>query len=141
MTRISERRLWALTFILGFGCALIFWPKPAQAAEQDWLSATLGSRHANRDRDYNEFNYGIGIERALPWDKWRAAGGFYCNSYYRTTWYAIGVREIWTYGNWKLGLAAGAVSGYTPGRLDPVFAPILAWEGKHYGVNVFPLTP
>ena len=117
----------------------LFVPQKAHGA--DWVSVTVGSYHANRDRGYNEFNYGVGIERDLPWDKWRFAGGFYRNSYDRTTWYTLGVREVLTYGNWKLGVAAGGVTGYTSGRVDSIVAPILAWEGKRYGVNVFPLTP
>jgi len=115
--------------------------QPAKADERDWVSATVGSYHENRDRGYNEFNYGLGAELALPWEKWRFAGGFYENSYERTTWYALAVREVWSVGNWKLGIAAGGVTGYTSGRVDSVVAPIIAWEGKRFGVNLFPVTP
>jgi hypothetical protein len=137
----KEEKDWALALILAAVYALIFWPNPAQADERDWVSVTLASYHAERDRGYNEINYGAGIESALPWDKWRVAGGFYRNSYYRTTWYALGVREIWTAGRWKLGVALGGATGYTRGRINLVAAPIAAWEGDRYGITVFPLTP
>lgn len=126
-------------FWLGLLLGLVLgWVTPAHAGE--WLSLTLGSHHFDRDRDYNEFNYGIGYERTLS-PEWRFAGGVYKNSYYRTSWYAVWVREMWTYGSWKAGTAFGGVSGYTHGRVDPVAAPIIAWEGKDFGVNLFPVSP
>lgn len=102
---------------------------------------TLGSYHKDRDRGYNEFNYGLGIEHTLSDEKWRVAGGFYRNSYFRTSWYGLIVREVWSIGNWKVGMAGGFLTGYTKGRADHVVAPILAWEGKTFGVNLFPVTP
>lgn len=122
---------------------LLLLPCLAWAGERNgewWGVATLASHHADRDRGYNERNFGLGAEYHLD-EKWHLAGGFYENSYYRQTIYAAIGYEAVQWGPLHLGAAVVAVTGYVEGKVRFVLAPIAAIEYGRFGVNFVPLTP
>jgi hypothetical protein len=71
---------------------------------------------------YNEFNYGAGIEQSIT-DRWSMAGGWYRNSEYRGSTYAYGRYAFYKQGQWNLGIAVGAVSGYQRASVIPMVFP------------------
>lgn len=97
---------------------------------ETWITASVVSHHAVRG--YCEFNPGLGIEHGTS--TLRAVGGFYRNSfcewsgYAGASWLPIGEKV-------KFGITAAAFSGY---RSEFMFAalPVLAIEGRHYGLNL-----
>jgi len=109
-----------------------------QACATDlWLSATVASYHSNRDAEYNERNYGLGFEYGAA-DRWRAVGGVYDNSYYRTTVYGGALYLYPVSQSIKVGVMLGLASGYSHvvGPLAPVALPTIAIEGKQFGANI-----
>lgn len=112
-------------------CALV--PKSV-AAEETWLAVTVRSYHFNRDKDYNEENYGLGIERQGR-HAWGWAAGFYENSYYRTTVYAGPTYTFADWGTIKLRACACLATGYKhPIGFYPL--PTIGIEGKQVGANI-----
>ena len=113
---------------------------PAQAApsaDGDWLVFTLASRH--HKRGYNERNWGIGAEYGLTED-WRAAAGTYRNSFSQQTFYAGAMYLPLRYGDWRIGGAVLAATGYDQ---SPVFLPfpVISYERKEWGFNLGPILP
>ena len=103
-------------------------------AEELWLTATVRSYHLNRDKDYNENNFGLGVEKQSV-GPWGWAAGFYENSHYRTTVYAGP-----TY-RWRLAEGVSFMpclclaTGYS--HLIGIYPlPTFAIEGKQVGMNV-----
>jgi len=98
------------------------------------LAATLTSYHFKRDPDYNERNYGLGLECTFTRD-WRGHAGFYRNTFNRNTTYAFASNTPWRLGPWKVGYVFGAGTGYTH-AVDPVAGGFLIREWKDFGINV-----
>ena len=79
-----------------------------------WVTMPLTSWH-KENKDYNERNWGIGLEHKQT-ETWSWVGGTYRNSFYKQSYYLGGVyaplkleiREV----NIKLGLLLGLFSGY-----------------------------
>jgi hypothetical protein len=95
--------------------------------------ATLTSYHFER-KDYNETNLGLGLEYHHSPD-WRGGFGFYENSYYHRTYYAMALWMPLHHGNWHFGMAGSVVSGYEE---NPVFVPIptISYEHGRAGLNL-----
>lgn len=101
-------------------------PVTASAASPRWtLDGNLASYHTERwaRHSLNQNNLGLGVTwRASPSRDWSVSGGFYKNSYRRTSVYVL---ASWTPLHWSLpagwSLAAGATagldSGYRPDEL------------------------
>ena len=106
---------------------------PTLAHADWWLTATLASYHFER-KGYNEQNYGAGLEYHHD-DVWMGGFGFYENSYYRRTYYAMAIWMPIEEGNWRFGLAGGLASGY---REYPVFVvvPTVSYEIQRVGFNL-----
>lgn len=105
----------------------------ADAAET-WLTATVASYHHNRERGYNERNFGLGLERKLE-ENWSAIGGWYRNSYDNTSIYAGTAWMPIHRGYFHFGIAGGAVTGYS--HVIGAFAfPTVAVQGKQVGMNI-----
>jgi len=96
--------------------------------------------HHKEHRGYNERNWGIGVEHHFN-TTWHVAAGTYRNSYYRQTVYTMVGLEAFRLGNWRFGAAGGGVTGYTAGRMDTIFFPIVAYERGNWGFNLAPLSP
>jgi len=106
----------------------------AKAADDVWLSATIASYHSNRNIEHNERNWGLGFEYGLS-DNWRAVGGAYRNSYWRTSAYAGLLWLPVRVGPFRAGTTLAGATGYN-GPVDLVVMPTIAWEGKQFGVNL-----
>lgn len=112
------------------------------ANAETWLTASIGSYHLQRDKEYCEMNPGVGIEHG---DRLRLLAGTYHNSLCQTSNYA-GVSYTFTevFGL-KLGTAVLAITGYQKSKRgsEAVIAPLpfVAWEGKTLGANLVVIPP
>src|SRR3990167_5006422 len=79
---------------------------PAPAYADDYIAITTTSYHFNREKDYNEKNFGIGAERSYAAD-WRGHAGAYRNSLDRATIYALASYTPSRLGKWQVGGAGG----------------------------------
>lgn len=124
--------LSGIAFVILVIVAIGLWPAKAET----WIVATLAGYHysAEPNKDYNEQNFGLGLEHSLT-QRVRFAGGFYRNSnridstYIFVAWLPVERGAV------KLGVAAGIVSGYEREPLKVAF-PVLAVEGKSLGANI-----
>jgi hypothetical protein len=109
---------------------------------ETWIVGTVASWHYSSDKEYEQQNWGAGIEQSL-FGNVRAVGGMYRNSNRRDSLY---VGLAWSplhYGNLRLGTAALLVSGYETAK-DPELVkaifPVISWEGEKFGINI-PVIP
>lgn len=87
----------------------------------------LTSKHIGTKDDYNEQNYGAGIEYHIKRKRWYGMAGGYRNSEDSASWYMgvghrglkLGTRHL------KLGLEVGAVTGYDRAEVLPLAVPVL----------------
>ncbi len=105
-----------------------------QTPPQTYLTVTLASYHFNRDRQYNERNFGLGIERRLS-DDWSVSTGFYKNSFYRDSLYALASYTSARLAGWRLGVVFGGVTGYNDG-LCPWVTGLATRDFGGFGINV-----
>lgn len=82
---------------------------PLSVMGETYLTTTVASYHMERN-DYNEFNYGLGLNK----DQYIA--GFYRNSHDKTSYYA-GYEFIKPMDGYRLGLQTGLLSGYDDAQL------------------------
>lgn len=110
---IAHAMLYALACILaGLAAAAITGIVLSTPARADtWLTLPGVSYHADRSRDWNETNSGVGIERSLS-DTTSATAGQYLNSYNRTTFYAGGIWRPLQTRYVRAGLFAALATGY-----------------------------
>lgn len=97
------------------------------------ITLTLGSWHADRNRHFNESNPGVGVELAC--DGRHLAFGYYFNSSWRHSVYAV--VGIETPQRW--GLSVGAEVGVATGYRYPVIPlafPYLRAGTRHAGVKI-----
>ena len=118
-----------------------FWPVKAES----FLVASVGSYHFKR-KDYCEVNPGVGFEHSILKDT-RLVAGTYQNSLCNPSNY-IGLS--WAplrFENWRLGVAAIAITGYEDDkkkRADKVIVvplPTLSYEGRRWGANLVVIPP
>lgn len=108
-----------------------------------WLSPGIYSRHFDRDRNLREDNVGPGLEVAFGDAHVLMAGSFINSNRTRSRYAGYQWRPLhWRPGglHLSLGIAAGAFDGYPNYRGGAWFAaalPVLALEGRRFGVNVF----
>ena len=77
-----------------------------------YLTTTIASYHSDRDTEYNEFNFGLGINH----DQWIA--GFYDNSHDTIAWYAGYEFRYPMIDNVQLGLQVEGLYGYETSQLS-----------------------
>jgi hypothetical protein len=132
---VAQRVFW-WTVIVVYSLFGLAFCKPAHAGT--WLVGTVTSYHTDRTADYNERNFGLGVELPTSVDRLSIIGGFYKNSIYRYSGY---VGPSWTpfqAGDFHFGGAAGLVSGYDTGtRVVPALIPTATWEHDGWGANFF----
>ncbi|HEY2931177.1 MAG TPA: hypothetical protein VGK99_05475 [Acidobacteriota bacterium] len=117
-------------------------------AAETWLVGSIASYHLQRDKDYCEFNPGIGVEHDIAKNT-RAVIGQYNNSFCLPSAY-LGISYTpLTLGNFRLGSAFIAVSGYGDAikkkneQQDILLAPlgVISYERGKYGVNLVLVPP
>ena len=112
---------------------------------ETWLSASIASYHIKRG-DYCEVNPGIGFEYGLS-KTTRFVAGTYQNSLCNVSNY-IGVTWVpLQFGNWRLGVATIAITGYENDKKkkgdEVIFAPLpmVSYEGRRFGINLAVIPP
>ncbi|MBL0918732.1 MAG: hypothetical protein IBJ14_08520 [Hydrogenophaga sp.] len=111
---------------------------PVADKPEVWINVGGFSRHFDRSSQYNERNFGFGIEwRHSP--EVAVMAGVYDNSLGKPSQYAAVNWQPWQIGPVKLGAALGLLNGY-PGieRGGTFFAalPMASIEGKRFGINL-----
>jgi hypothetical protein len=99
------------------------------------LAVTTTSYHFNQSKDYNENNFGLGVERRYA-DDWRGHAGFYRNSLDRTTVYGLASYTPYRFGEWRVGGAAGLGTGYNSRPIGVLVGGFAIREWKTFGVNI-----
>jgi len=100
----------------------------AATAETYWGTVMTRSYHANRAKDYNENNFGLGLE--VREGEFRAGLGSFANSYYKTSNILYVSYLPWEIGPVRAGLRAGVVSGYPmyDGKYGPFYNLLLEYD-------------
>jgi len=93
------------------------------------------SYHQDRDANYNEANYGLGVRHNL--DDNYITGGFYDNSEDHTSAYVAYGWE-WPYKGLKLGILAGLVTGYSMGNVLPFAVPVIRYKRAQLLIAPYP---
>jgi len=114
----------------------------SKIAANTWLQINGASYHFDRDRGFNERNYGLGLMYRISEDK-AVAVGEYKNSINKTSHYAYLDYEPLKMGPVRAGVLAGTVDGYyfRNGGFIPMLAPTASIEGKHFGLSAFYIPP
>ena len=120
----------AVAFLLGMVAMVAIQGKTA-----DWITSTVRSHHF-KDRNYEESNLGIGIERSL-FGNTSLALGVYRNSERRDSLYgaAVWCPVYLQKNNWRGCGLAGGVTGYSD-TVAPLAGAVLSYEGKEWGTNL-----
>ncbi|WP_407672076.1 hypothetical protein [Paraburkholderia acidisoli] len=115
-----------------------------------WVDAMVASYHINPDKDFEQFNPGLGVECWIN-DQWAVTGGGFRNSLRRPSWYAGGVwaPEFLHWGFVRLAAMGGIISGYNYGNwglgrnhtIGPVAAPLVMVAYKRVGINFIVVPP
>jgi len=115
-----------------------------------WVDAMVGSYHIHPDKDFEQFNPGLGIE-CWPGDTWALTAGGFRNSLRRPSYYggAVWAPEFLHWGFVRLAAMGGIISGYNYGNwglgrnhtIGPVAAPIVMVAYKRVGVNFIVIPP
>lgn len=105
---------------------------------QVWINAGSISHHLDRKYDYNERNYGLGLEYKLDARRSLFAGA-YKNSMFRLTRYAGMSYTPFQLGPARIGVVVGVADGYREmrnGGFFPAISPVISVEGERFGVNI-----
>jgi hypothetical protein len=115
-----------------------------------WVDAMIGSHHVHPDKDFKQFNPGIGVECWLA-PGWAVTGGYFRNSLSKPSFYGGGVwaPEFARWGYVRLAVMGGIISGYNYGKwgigrdhtVGPVAAPVIMAEYKRVGANIILIPP
>jgi hypothetical protein len=114
-------------------------------ADGIWLDAMIGSHHVHPDKDFEEFNPGIGAECWVA-PQWALTAGYFRNSLAKPSFYGGGVwaPEFAHWGFIRIAAIGGIISGYDYGRLGtvgPVLAPLIMVEYHRVGANIILIPP
>ncbi len=104
---------------------------------QFWVNLGGISQHFQYAEEFNQQNFGYGIEYQLSASQYLVLGG-YRNSVHADTRYIGGAWMPLAAGSFKLGAIAGLADGYAAmrdGGFFPVVLPVLAFERGRVGAN------
>ena len=107
----------------------------AQEAKDEshiFLTVPVGSYHFNRDKDWREWNPGLGFEYA-PNENWSVILGSYLNSNDKRTNYVGAAFYRLRYGNLALGVDVAVATGY---RSPVLVYPAVTYQKDRYGVSM-----
>jgi len=132
---VSQLRRALLYLALGYLLAFVTVPLVAMVVSaQTYAVATITSWHFDRDKKYNESNFGLGIEQRLN-QEWSISAGYFRNSFDRHTNYAfVGYTPVEVMG-WRTGLVMGGVTGYEEG-VSPWLTGIATRDFGSIGLNI-----
>jgi hypothetical protein len=109
-----------------------------------WFNAGLRSYHTDRNIPFNEKNRGFGVEYDATRNT-KIAAGHFLNSVNHDSKYA-GVaflgRPVDSLDEFRVGAIMGVINGYPEannGKIFPMLAPMISYEGKNIGVNILGL--
>ena len=116
-----------------------------------WADVMLGSHHIHPEREFDQFNPGVGAECSIT-PQWAAAAGYFRNSLDRPSFYggAIYTPEFAHWGWFRFGAMGGIISGYNYGRFGlgganngtgPVLAPLAITQFGRFAVNFILIPP
>ena len=130
-------------FLAALSCAHA---QDAPPRRQVWLNPGFFSWHFDRDQNFNEENWGVGVEVVFAPDHTLMAGIFNNSDREQSRYAAYQWRPL----HWhpsgidvSAGIALGAFDGYPNNRDGGWFVallPVLAVEGKYVGAN-FSIVP
>jgi len=106
----------------------------SKATAEPWIVATINSYHFDREKGYEENNWGVGVEENVT-DTIKAHVGVYRNSFARHSAYVLGSYSPIKYGRWSVGLAIGPATGYIH-SVDVIGGGVVMKEWKHVGFNI-----
>ena len=153
-TKAKQTKRGAAAALLLLPLLLFGTARPAHAANWCssglWVDAMVGSYHIHPDKDFEQFNPGLGIE-CWPGDTWALTAGGFRNSLRRPSYYggAVWAPEFLHWGFVRLAAMGGIISGYNYGNwglghdhtIGPVVAPIVMVAYKRVGVNFIVIPP
>jgi hypothetical protein len=115
-----------------------------------WVDAMIGSHHIHPDKDFEEFNPGIGVECWIA-PQWALTAGYFRNSLSKPSLYGGGVwaPEFAHWGIVRLAAMGGLISGYNYGgwgfghdhTIGPVIAPLIMFDYRRVGANIILIPP
>ncbi|SAK97996.1 hypothetical protein [Caballeronia ptereochthonis] len=115
-----------------------------------WIDAMIGSHHLHPDKDFKQFNPGIGVECWVA-PQWALTGGYFRNSLSKPSFYGGGVwaPEFLHWHFIRLAAMGGLISGYDYGSwgighnhtVGPVAAPLIMLDYKRVGANIILIPP
>ncbi len=140
--------------LLGLAASAAFaWTPSAPAAicrDGLWADAMIGSHHFHPDKDFEQFNPGIGAECWVA-PQWAVTGGYFRNSLSKPSFYGGGVwgPDFLHWNHIRLAAIVGIISGYNYGSygfghnhtIGPVAAPLVMLDYKRVGANIILIPP
>ncbi len=101
------------------------------------MTTGLRSWHHNASQShFRQNNVGIGLSLEMPHDI-NLVTGTYIDSDNRRSNYLGVMYQPLNLDGIHVGVLAGAVTGYTPGKLSDAIIPMASYEYKWAGINVF----
>ncbi|SAK68467.1 hypothetical protein AWB77_02739 [Caballeronia fortuita] len=152
-TWLSRFRSFRVQSFMAVALAASAWTPAAHASlcgDGLWVDAMVASHHVHPDKDFEQFNPGIGVECWVA-PQWAVTGGYFRNSLSKPSFYGGGVWGPdflhWNYV--RLAVMAGLISGYDYGSygighnhtVGPVAAPLIMLEYKRVGANIILIPP
>jgi hypothetical protein len=112
---------------------------PAEPKSQLWINPGLASYHFQQDKNFNNANWGGGLEYRFNTVASVTAGRFYNSDRAYSNYAGVYYQPI-AIGPIKIGAVIGGFNGYPTTNNGGWFAaalPALTWEGDLVGANVF----
>lgn len=99
--------------------------KAAEPAPSYYVNIFGVSRHSSGD--HNEFNAGLGLEKAIGKD-WTLGAGYYRNSNWKGSAYAMARYSFYRAGRLELAVQGGLITGYTHLPVIPIAIPVVCYS-------------
>ena len=112
---------------------------PAEPKSQLWINPGMASYHFQQDKNFNNGNWGAGLEYRFNTVASVTAGRFYNSDCAYSNYAGVYYQPI-AIGPIKIGAVIGGFNGYPTTNNGGWFAaalPALTWEGDWVGANVF----
>lgn len=97
------------------------------------LYAHTFSYHVNRDANYNEYNYGLGVRHYTTNDEYITAGTYKNSEFNQSNYVGYG----WEF-NEYLGLSAGVITGYKLRSVLPYVLPVFRYKSVSLIIAPYP---